>query len=64
MDVIADRQPRMAWGLQHVRSGVIPACTIVGTEKEAKALLLGFHKHLPHKGKYVAVPILLTVEKG
>lgn len=64
MEVRVDRKPRLGWALQHVSSGLISTCTLVDSEKEATALLVGFEKHLPHKGKHRVVPVMVTLEKA
>lgn len=60
----ADGIPRTAWALKHVRTGEIATCTLVETELQARELLVGYGKHLPHLGKHVVVPVTLAVAKA
>ncbi|MDE2255367.1 MAG: hypothetical protein KGL42_14045 [Betaproteobacteria bacterium] len=64
MRLKADKQPRMCFGLEHVRTGEILACTLVESKDEAERQLLGQCVHLPHLGKHKVVPLMLTVKKG
>lgn len=62
MIVEADGLPRVGWALQDTLTKRINLAEICEDEESAYALLRVMKIHQPHRGKWKAVPVMITVE--
>ncbi|MGC1550822.1 MAG: hypothetical protein WA777_20050 [Rhodanobacter sp.] len=62
MIVEADNRQRAGWALQEARTGYINLAEICEDEETAHALLRVMKIRQSHRGKWKAVPVMITVE--